>query len=107
MLKEGQPLINEVTSVADVQSSKPSFLLVGSPDNYPTVKTLAALKKAHLNFSFIASLAGQTAGSLLFVEDGKVSQTLNSVGSNDELEKFVNDNSYPLVGQLTPENYQF
>jgi len=90
MLKEGKPLIAEVTTVAEAQGSKPSFLLVGSPDSTPAVKAVAASKKAHLNFSYIASLDGNTSGTLLFLEDGKVSQTLSTGG---DVEQFVNENS--------------
>lgn len=90
MVKEGKALVAEVASVAAAQGSKPSFLLVGNVDNYPAVKTAAAAKKAHLNFSWISSLSGQTEGSLLYIENGQVSQTLAAGG---DVDKFVGDNS--------------
>jgi len=65
---------------------------------------VAAEKKAHLSFYWVASSEGQTEGSVLLVESGVVKSTL---AAGEDVAKFVADNAYPLVGQLTPENYQF
>lgn len=104
MNKEGKPLISEIANLSEVSGSKPSFVLVGNPESSPDVKKTASEKKAHLNFYWAASVEGSAEGSLLFVEDGKVAGTLAAGG---DVNKFVSENAYPLVGQLTPENYQF
>jgi len=46
-------------------------------------------------------LEGQTAGSVLTVENGVVKDTLVAGG---DLATFIQTNAYPSVGQLTPEN---
>jgi len=45
-----------------------------------------------------------TAADLIYVEQGKV---IDKLTGSTEYEGFVNKYAYPLVGQLTPENYQF
>jgi len=47
------------------------------------------------------SFEGQSQGTVLYVENGEVVSILSSDG---DIKKFVNDNSYPIVGQLTTEN---
>lgn len=47
-------------------------------------------------------MEGVAAGTLIFLEDGKVKES-----STEDFAGFVRKHAYPLVGQLTPENYQF
>jgi len=85
-----------------VKATKPAFLYVGEPTE--SYKKTAVAKKANLEFFSAATLEGQEEGSVLYIDDGKVAATLAKGG---DLDKFISDNSYPLVGQLSPENYQF
>jgi len=101
MQKENRPLIGEVSSLSEATSSKPTFVLVGSPESSPEVKQVAGAKKANLTFFWIASLENQANGTLLFVENGAVSA---SVPAGGDVNAFVSERAYPLVGQLTPEN---
>jgi hypothetical protein len=104
MQKENRPTISEVQSLSEVTGPKPSFVLVGNPVAYADVNKVAAEKKAHVNFYWVAAVEGQTEGSVLLVEAGVMSKALAAGG---DVSKFVSENAYPLVGQLTPENYQF
>jgi protein disulfide-isomerase-like protein len=104
MQKENKPTVAEVQSLSEVTGTKPSFVLVGNPTAYADVNKVAAEKKAHLNFYWVAAVEGQTEGSVLLVEAGVMSKSLAAGG---DVSKFVTENAYPLVGQLTPENYQF
>lgn len=101
MKKENTPTVSEVTSLSAITGTKPSFLLVGNPNDFETVSKVASEKKAYLNFYWIATLEGQTAGSVLIVENGAVKDTLAAGG---DLTAFIQANAYPVVGQLTPEN---
>lgn len=100
MLKENQPLITVVTSLDDVQSTKPSFIFVG--ETVPAeVTNLASAKKANIRFFHIASLDGQKDGSVVLVDNKSVSKATEDLST---LEKFISDNAYPEVGELNPEN---
>lgn len=57
-----------------------------------------------MSFFWIATLEGQTEGNLVFVEDGAAGASLEKGG---DLAAFVSSRAYPVLGQLTPENYQF
>mmetsp|Transcript_32048 Transcript_32048/g.69836 ORF Transcript_32048/g.69836 Transcript_32048/m.69836 type:complete len:102 (-) Transcript_32048:763-1068(-) len=101
MNKENRPLIGEVATLAEATSGKPTFVLVGNPESSPDVKKVASEKKANLTFFWTAAVEGQAEGTLLFVEDGAVS---GSVAAGGDVNAFVSERAYPLVGQLTPEN---
>lgn len=104
MLGENRPLMGEVSSLADAKSSKPTFVYVGNPEDNADVKKIATEKKANLSFFWIATLEGQTAGTLVFLENGAAGATL---AKGEDIAAFVSSRAYPVVGQLTPENYQF
>jgi len=100
MLKENKPLVSEISSLSEVSGDKPNFVLVGEVTD--ELKALAGSKKAHMSFYTVASLEGHAAGTLVLVENG-----VATLSTTSGLEAFVNQNAYPLIGQLTPENYQF
>lgn len=100
MRKENRPLISDVKSLSE--TSGKVFVVVGAAND--TVKRVAAEKKAYLTFYSVASLDGHNAGDVVVADNGVVTATLAAGG---DLDKFVSDNAYPTVGQLTPENYQF
>lgn len=80
MLKENKPLVSEVASLAEVKTGNPSFVLVGNPDDFASVKGVASKNKANMSFYFIKELEGSAEGSVLFVEDGKITETLEKGG---------------------------
>lgn len=100
MRREGRPLVTEVKSLSETTGKV--FVSVGEPTD--ALKKVAADKKAYLTFVWVASLDGKNAGDVVIAENGVVGATLAAGG---DLEKFVSENAYPVVGQLTPENYQF
>lgn len=46
MKKENTPTVSEVTSLSAITGTKPSFLLVGNPNDYEAVTKVASEKKA-------------------------------------------------------------
>jgi 16S rRNA U516 pseudouridylate synthase RsuA-like enzyme len=90
MQKENKPLVSEVASLAEVTGAKPSFVVVGNPEANASVKSVAASKKANVNFYWIAALDGHSEGSVLFVEDGTVAATAES---GSDLSKFVSSHA--------------
>jgi len=102
MVEEGKPLVSTVNTLAEASSSKPTFVIVGVPTD--ALNSVATANKANVSFFSIDTLAGQTSGTVLLVSDGQV---VDSLAAGGDIATFVSLNAYPLVGQLTPENYQF
>lgn len=86
--------------MSEVQGGNPNFVHVGPVSD--EVTKLAGAKKAYLTFWWIRSLDSHAEGTLGLVVDGAVTETTTS-----GYDAFVSANAYPVVGQLTPENFQF
>jgi len=102
MVEEGKPLVSTVNTLAEASNSKPTFVIVGAPTD--ALISAATANKTNVSFFSIDTLAGQTNGTVLLVSEGQV---LDSLAAGGDIATFVSSNAYPLVGQLTPENYQF
>jgi len=63
---------------------------VGDATANESLNTVAAANKANVSFFNVASLEGQTAGSLLLVSNGQVTATLAAGG---DIAAFVSSNA--------------
>lgn len=104
MTKENGPVITELKNLSDIPLGKKAFVLVGEEKKYPEITELAANKKAFLAFYHADKLENVDENSLVSIVDQKIGTILNLNTNKSELEEFIKNNSYPIVGQLGPEN---
>lgn len=103
MLSATKPLVSEIESLDEIKTKLITFVLVASETN-DNVNKIALSNKAFMKFFFIKSLEGQEEGSLNLIEDGKVAHSMPKGG---DINKFIKKVAYPVVGNLTGENFKF
>lgn len=107
MTKENGPVVSELKSLKDIPSGKKAFVLVGDIIKNSEVAAMAAKKKAFLSFFYTDKLENVEENTLVSINDQTIGEKLNMETDKENLEEFIKKYSYPRVGQLGPENYQF
>lgn len=88
MKKEGRPLVSEIQALSETTGKV--FVHVGDSASNEALNKVAAEKKAYLSFHWVSALEGQVNGSVLVVDNGVVTATLEKDG---DLAQFVSDNA--------------